>query len=111
MAKVVRSFPFFTLLGLMTIALFFLVEGIDDPGARGTDLAQSLIAVLRVVIIPLWLMRILIVMAGGVIFGFGGDSFPIWYEILNIPVILFPYLLADLVLHGWWRNIHKWISP
>ena len=111
MAKVLRFFPFFTVLGLMTIALFFLVEGMG-PGTRETALGQSLIVVLRVVIIPLWLMRILIVMVGGVLFGFGRDSFPIWYEILNIPVILLPYLLADLVLHGWWRNIpcYKWIS-
>ena len=110
MAKVLRSLPFFTLFGLMTITLFFLVETMD-PEARETTLGQSLIVVVGVVIIPLWLMRILVVIVGGSLFGFGGGSFPIWYNIITFPVHILPYILADLVIHGWWRNIpcYKWM--
>ena len=107
MAKVLRSLPFFTLFGLMTIALFFLVETMG-PEARETTLGQSLIVAVGVVIIPLWLMRILVVMVGGLLFGFGGGSFPIWYNIITFPVHILPYILVDLVLHNWWRYIPPW---
>ena len=111
MTKVLRSFPFFTLFGLTTIALFVLVE-IMGPEARESPLGQNLIVVLKVAIIPVWLMRLLVVMLGGVLFGFDGGSFPIWYRIITFPVLILPYLLADLVLHGWWRYIHprRWIA-
>ena len=51
MAKVLRSLPFFTLFGLMTIDLFFLVETMGSE-ARDTTLGQSLIVAVGVVIIP-----------------------------------------------------------
>jgi hypothetical protein len=100
MAKVFRFFPlfpFFTLVGLLTLALFLLQAAIG-PEVRGTAFGQIIIIVLQVIIIPLWLMRTVVVIIGVVLFGFGGGSFPIWYDILTVPVLLLPYILADVLL-------------
>jgi hypothetical protein len=100
LVRVLSSLPYFIFFGLATIALF-LVVGVSGTGFGDTSLGQSLMPVLRVLIFPLWLMRTLMVMVGGVIFGFGGGSFPIWYDVLTIPVLLLPYLVADFVLAQW----------
>ena len=100
MTKIFRFLPFFpifTLFGLLNLALFFLVEAIG-PEIQDTASGQLLIGVLRVTIIPQWIARILVVVIGGVLFGFSGSSFPIWYEILAFPVLFLPYFLADFAL-------------
>lgn len=97
MAKALRVFPFITFLGIVTLALFLLVEW-AGPELQETAPGQALVSVLRVLIIPLWLMRTLVVMVGGAIFGFGGGSFPVLFNILTVPVLLLPYILADLAL-------------
>lgn len=95
-AKVLRFFPFFTLFGLLTFALLLVVQAIG-PEVRETASGQLLVTVLRVIIIPRWVMTTLVVIVGGALFGFGGGSFPIWYDILTIPVLFLPYILADIV--------------
>jgi hypothetical protein len=96
-AKVIRFFPFFTLFGLLTLALSLVVQ-VMDPEVRDSSFGQILINVLRVIAIPRWLMTTVVVIIGGVLFGFSGGSFPIWYDILTIPVLLLPYILADVLL-------------
>lgn len=106
MARVIRFFPFFpvfTLFGLLTIGLF-LLQGAMGPEFENTAFGQILVSVLRVIIIPLYLMTLLVVMVGGVLFGFGDGSFPIWYNILTIPVRLVPYVLADILFAKWMRS-------
>jgi hypothetical protein len=97
MAKALRFFPFITFLGIVTLVLFLLVEW-AGPELQETALGQTLVSMLRVLIIPLWLMRTLVVMGGGAIFGFGGGSFPVLFNILTVPVLLLPYVLADVAL-------------
>jgi hypothetical protein len=94
--KVFRFFPFFTLFALLTFALFLIVQAMG-PEVRETASGQVLVNVLRVIIIPRYLMTTLVVIIGGAIFGFGSGSFPIWYDILTIPVTFLPYILADII--------------
>jgi hypothetical protein len=99
-------FPFFTLAGLLTLALFLIQVSVGSE-AGDTAFGRTLDDVLRVLIIPIYLMRMLVVMAGGVLFGFGGGSFPIWYDILTIPVLLLPYFLVDILFANWRRQIAR----
>ncbi len=105
MARAIRFlpfFPFFTLFALLTLGLFSLQVALG-PEAGDTVFGRTLDDVLRVIIIPIYLMRMLVVMAGGVLLGFGDGSFPVWYEILIFPVHLAPYVLADILFAKWMR--------
>ena len=97
MWKVLRFFPFFTLFGVLTLAFFLLLQWLG-PEVRETAFGQVLVSLLRVLIIPRWLMTTLVVMLGGALFGFESGSFPVWYNILTVPVLLLPYILADIIL-------------
>lgn len=95
--KVLRFFPFFTLFGVLTLAFLLLVQWMG-PEVREAAFGQILVSVLRVIVIPRMLMTTLVVMLGGALFGFESGSFPIWYNILTVPVLLLPYILADVIL-------------
>lgn len=85
MKRWLQRHPFLTL-GLATFALFVLVESIP---AVGTAVVMQF---LRVLVIPLWLMRTLEMMVG----------MGTWPEILQLivamPLLFAPYVLADWVL-------------
>lgn len=101
MSRLMRSWPF-TFLGLFTIVLFLVAEALDR-GGREIPHVEALHGLLRVIIIPIWLMRYAVVAVGGMLFGFSeGKGFPIWYEILTVPILLLPYIALDLILMRAW---------
>jgi hypothetical protein len=80
-----RRHPFLTV-GLATFALFVLVELV--PAVRTPVVMQ----LLRVVLVPLWLMRTLEMFVGM-------GSWPgILQLIVAMPLLFAPYVLADWVL-------------
>lgn len=81
----VGTWPF-TLFGLFTLAVFVAIGLSGSPGAG------SFGPLLRVLIIPIYVMRLVVVGVGGMLFG---QSFPVWYEILTLPVLLLPYMALD----------------
>src|SRR5688572_29166517 len=80
-----RRHPFLTL-GLATFALFVLVESV--PAVRTAVVIQ----VLRVLLVPLWLMRTLEMMVGM------GTWWGILQLIVALPLLFAPYVLADWAL-------------
>ena len=87
MTNWLRRHPFLTL-GLATFALFLLVESVP-PGTGGMAVARQ---ILRVLIVPLWLMRTL-----EMIIGMG--TWPgIVQLVVAVPLLFAPYVLADWVL-------------
>lgn len=101
MLRVIRSWPF-TLFGLLTISLFVVAVALHRTGADGPGV-EVLDAVVQLIIIPLWLMRYVVVAVGGVLFSFA-DGFPVWYDVLTIPILVLPYIAADLALIRVWRR-------
>ena len=79
-----QTWPFLSL-GLVTAALFLAVEGFGERVA-------PLIPVVRVLIIPLWLMRTL-----EMIVGIGFWPRPLQY-LIALPLLFAPYVAADLLL-------------
>jgi hypothetical protein len=51
----IRSWPFLSI-GVLTFVVFVVLEAVGDAG-RETVMGQALIPVVRVLIIPMWLMR------------------------------------------------------
>jgi hypothetical protein len=78
----------FLIVGLATFGLFLLVESIPASVPR----PPLVIPILRVLIVPLWLMRTLEMMVG----------MGTWPGILQLtvalPLLFAPYVLADWVL-------------
>ena len=82
-----RRHPFLTM-GLATFVLFVLVEAI--PGA--IQATPSVILMLRVLMVPLWLMRTLEMSVGM-------GAWPgIVQLVLALPLLFAPYVLTDWVL-------------
>lgn len=80
----VARWPFLTF-GLITFALFLLAEAIP----RFQD---ALAPILRILIMPLWLMRTLEMVVG---IGY----LPGWIQLFSaLPLLFLPYVAADLVL-------------
>jgi hypothetical protein len=84
-----RRWPFLVL-GLMTLGMFVLVERAHQPPG-------ILIAVLRVLIAPLWLMRTVEMLLGV-------GAWPKTLQLsIALPLLLLPYVTADLLLR-WHRR-------
>jgi hypothetical protein len=82
-----RQHPFL-IVGLATFGLFLLVESVSSL-ARVAPVATQ---ILRVLIVPLWLMRTLELIIGV-------DSWPgIIQFVVALPLLFAPYVLADWVL-------------
>lgn len=84
-----RNWPFLSL-GLLTFGLFLAVE------ALGAQL-RPLIPPLRVLIVPLWLMRNLEMVVG---IGYWPGPLQV---LVALPLLFLPYVAADLLL-GWARR-------
>jgi hypothetical protein len=84
-----RNWPFLVL-GLVTFGLFLALEASGEP-------PRFLVAVLRVLIVPLWLMRTL-----EMILGIGYWPGPLQL-LIALPLLFLPYVSADLLLR-WGRR-------
>ncbi len=89
MSSVVRRFPFLTV-GLLTAGLFLLTAGANNV-AGDAAVVRGLTAIVRVLIIPMWLMRDLEMILGGRL----PFAVPLF---VDLPLLFTPYLVADLVL-------------
>jgi hypothetical protein len=90
LGRFVRTWPFLTL-GLSTFGFFVAVEVLGEP-------LRPLVPILRVLIVPLWLMRTL-----EMIVGLGFWPWPIQLP-LALPLLFVPYIAADLLL----RRARQW---
>jgi hypothetical protein len=86
----VRSFllawPFLSV-GLFTFGLFVAVERVGEP-------LRPLVPVLRVLVVPLWLMRTL-----EMVVGIGYWPGPLQL-LIALPLLFLPYVAADLLLRS-----------
>ncbi len=87
----------FFLLGVFTMGLFFVVAGLNDTGA--------LAAVMRVLIVPMYLVWMLLTMLLVAIFGPSGVPRPFAevMSVISFAAGLAPYALADYLLSRWRR--------
>ncbi len=87
----VKRYPFL-LLGIATFGLF-LANGLVSDAAKTSELGRTVFTVVRVLIIPLWLMRDL-----EMLLGFG--NWPGAVElVIGFPLLFAPYILADYLLY------------
>jgi hypothetical protein len=98
MRYVFRRHPFL-LIGLLTLCLFHLVEGLDRAGKRET--AEALAGPMRVLIVPMYLVWLLWTMALVAIAGPHGlpAPFSAIAPIIGSFAGLGPYALMDYVLN------------
>ena len=82
----VRAWPFL-ILGFLTFGLFLALEGLGEP-------LRPLLPVLRVLIVPLWLMRTLEMVAG---IGYWPGPLQL---LIALPMLFLPYVAADLLLRS-----------
>jgi len=87
----VRRYPFL-LLGIATFGLF-LATGFVNDAAKPSELGRIAVTVLRVLIIPLWLMRDLEMLLG---LGNWPRSVDL---VIGFPLLFAPYVLADYLLY------------
>jgi hypothetical protein len=86
--RFIKNWPFLTV-GLVTFALFVGLEAVGDAG-RDTPIAQGIIPMLRVLIVPIWAMRYLEVFVGM-------GAWPLPAQLfVAAPVLFTPYVLADI---------------
>lgn len=100
----------FLLTGVLTLGLFFLVEGLDRAGK--TDAAQALAGPIRILIVPMYVVRLLLTMAQVAIAAPSRPPVPIAAVIWIIKMIagLAPYALADYVLERSCRVTNRLLS-
>jgi hypothetical protein len=93
----VLAWPFMTV-GLLTFALFLGVEAHWAP-------LRPLLPAVRVLIVPLWLMRY-------VEMGVGIGSLPGPVQlVVALPLLFLPYLAADLLLRAGRRHLSRAAHP
>jgi hypothetical protein len=94
----------FLLIGLLTLGLFFLVAALD--GAGETRLAGALAGLMRILIVPMYLVWLVWTMAYVAIAGPGPHSGPLAAVLSGLGFLagLAPYALADYVLDRWRRH-------
>jgi hypothetical protein len=93
----------FLLIGLLTLGLFFLVAALG--GARETGMAHTLAGLMRVLIVPMYLVWLVLTMLHVAIAGPGrlpGPFEPALF-VFTFFAGLAPYVLADYVLDRWRR--------
>ena len=100
MLLLARRHPFL-FLGLLTLALFFVVEALGKTGHA--QAAAALAAPMRVLIIPMYVIWLLFTMLKVALAGPGGPPSAIAYVIWIVALMagLAPYALADYVLARW----------
>ena len=91
----------FLLLGIATFGLF-VVMGIASDAAKASGVGHSIIDVLRVLIVPLWLMRDL-----EMLLGMGGWPGPLQL-LVALPILFAPYFLADYLIQRARNARSKW---
>jgi len=83
----------FLLLGIVTLGLFVAME-IASEAAKASGLGEAITILLRVLIIPMWLMRDLEMLLGM-------GSWPMPLQVLvALPILFAPYFLADYLLQS-----------
>ena len=87
----VKRYPFL-LLGIATFGLF-LATGLVSDTAKMSEVGRIVIALLRVLIIPLWMMRDL-----EMVLGLGDWPGPVEL-VIGLPLLFAPYIVADYVLY------------
>ncbi|HTS64397.1 MAG TPA: hypothetical protein VMH28_20380 [Candidatus Acidoferrales bacterium] len=89
----------FLSIGVLSLALFFVVAGLD--GAGKTNLAQILGGPMRLLIIPIYLVWMLIAILQVAIAGPEGlpQPFAMLMWIFSMVAGLTPYALLDYLLH------------
>ena len=87
MRRLIRRHPFL-LVGLLTFGLLLALEAGGDT-VRQSALGGAVLAALRVLIVPLWLMRTL-----EMIVGIGSWPAPL-QMFVAVPLLFLPYVLAD----------------
>jgi hypothetical protein len=103
MRRLTRRHPFL-LIGLLTFGLFLALEAAGDTVRESTLGAVALSAV-RVLIVPLWLMRTL-----EMIVGIGSWPAPL-QVLVALPLLFLPYVLADAGLARLWRRAERARRP
>jgi hypothetical protein len=88
-----QTWPFLSL-GFVTAGLFLAVEGFGER-------VEPLIPVVRVLIIPLWVMRTL-----EMVVGIGSWPMPLQY-LIALPLLFMPYVAADLLLGQVRRRVFR----
>ena len=97
MRNAFRRHPFL-LIGLLTLCLFHLAEGLNRAGK--TEIAQALAVPMRVLIVPMYVVWLLLTMAQGAIAGPRGlpAPFATIVSIIKLVAGLGPYALLDYLL-------------
>lgn len=88
--KSIASRHLFLFLGLLTSGLFLVLETASEA-AKASPAGEVLVGVMRVMIIPMWLMRDL-----EMLLGMGAWSLSLQL-VIALPILFAPYLLADYV--------------
>ena|SRR2546425_956522 len=102
MRYVFRRHLFF-LIGLLTLCLFFFVEGLERAGKSET--AHALAGPMRVLIVPMYLVWLVATIVQVTIVGPVGLPGPSQALVSGINLVagLAPYAFADYVI-DWWRR-------
>jgi hypothetical protein len=93
----------FTMFGLCSLGAFLLM-GCLDASIDTTSLGRTLNAVIRVMIFPLWLIRTFTFIIVVWLFGGNPENLPEWVSYATMPVLIFPYLVMDIILAHWLRE-------
>ncbi len=89
----------FLSIGVFTLGLFFAVALLDR--AHQTGISQALGGVMRVLIVPMYLVWLLLTMAEVAIFGpHAPSAVAKLITVVAVPAGLAPYVLADYLMHG-----------
>ena len=99
MYRFVRNWPFLCL-GFLTLGLFIGVEAMGEP-ARTTLVGEALVAIVRVLVVAMWLMRYLELFLGM------GRLPQVFQLLVAVPLLLAPYVAADLSLRWLLRGDSK----
>src|SRR5450432_4620946 len=92
---------FFLLIGVFSFFLFFLVAGLDNAGK--SEIVHALAVVMRILIVPMYLVWLVFTMVRVSIGGAGrlGVPFEVLMSGIGLAAGFAPYALADYVLDRW----------
>jgi len=90
LVKQLRRWPF-TVIGVLTLAIAVVAE-------MGIVQSESFLRFLRVLIIPVYVARLLVVAVEVLIWGAGPTGPPRFIDVLTLPLLLVPYLFVDLLV-------------
>lgn len=109
MRYVFRRHLFF-LVGLLTLCLFFFVEGLDRAG--NSETAHALAGPMRALIVPMYLVWLVMIIAQVAVVGPAGLPSPFAAAVSGIIWVagLAPYAFADYVLDRWRQAAARKVS-